>query len=92
MHEVTQLPPEQTLPPEHGIGSDQSRQPDGLSTHDCTPLPEHCVAPGAQRSLQAATQAPPEQTWPFGQAVTVGDQSLQPDAPPMQVRKPAPEQ
>ena len=92
MHELTQLPPEQTLPLAHGMGSDQSRQPEGLSSHDCTPVPEHCVAPGAQRSVQAATQAPPEQTWPFGQAVTVGDQSLQPDAPPMQVRKPAPEQ
>ena len=50
------------------------------------------MAPGAQRLVQAATQAPPEQTWPFGHGVTVGDQSLQPDAPPMQVRKPAPEQ
>ena len=86
VHELTQLPPEQTSPPLHGIGSDQSRQPVALSSHDCTPVPEHCVAPGAQRSLQAATQAPPEQTWPLGHAVTVGDQSLQPPAPPMQVR------
>ena len=86
------MPPEHTLPLAHGIGSDQSRQPDGLSSHVCTPEPEHWLAPGAQRSVQAATQAPPEQTMPLGHAVTVGDQSLQPDAPPMQVRKPAPEQ
>jgi hypothetical protein len=29
---------------------------------------------------------------PLGHAVTVGDQSLHPEAAPMQVRKPAPEQ
>jgi hypothetical protein len=86
VQDATQLPPEQTLDAPQGIGSDQSRQPDGFTSHDWTPEPLHWVAPGAQPSVQAVAQAPPEQTWPLGQAVMVGDQSLQPETVPMQVR------
>src|SRR5262249_18746754 len=59
VQEVTQLPPEQTLPLPHGIGSDQSRQPLALTSQVCTLVPLHWVAPGAQRSLQAAWHWPP---------------------------------
>ena len=75
VHVVTQLPPEQTWPPEHVAPLVHAVHPEDWSVHVCGVPAAHCLAPSEHAFVHVPAHAPAEH--PDGQ-FTFPPQSRQP--------------
>jgi hypothetical protein len=59
VHCATHTPPEHVLLLGHAMGVDHTVQPCAPTMHVCTPLPMHCVAPGAHAFVHVGPLSDP---------------------------------